>query len=144
MNILNSIIEQSFPNTELSCRQCGGKHITAQECSGVTMMNPLGEKELVISCESCELVDEAVKPEDVRHIVKKWLVQSVRSYTCTFIFEGGTFKTSSDGGLADFSEGFWVNKPNLLFTKGSDAAYWVPPGKIEHVAVETKTKRLSE
>ena len=85
------------------------------EDSRVSMVNPLGDRMMQIMCHSCKLTDEAILPDDVRETVKKWLIQSVRLYVCSFMFADSPFKAESTGGLGDFRDGFWVNKPNLNF-----------------------------
>ena len=59
-------------------------------------------------------------------------------YRCEFKIEaypflGMGYTCYSDGGIADFKDGFWVND-KFEFTKSSDCKYWVPPGKISYIA----------
>lgn len=49
-------------------------------------------------------------------------------YSCEFEFRGIEQEASS-GALEDFTRGFWITG-DLRFTKGEDARYWIPPGKI--------------
>ena len=145
MNILNEVINHSYPNAALSCRECGrgGKNIIAREDSQVSADNVLGERRLEISCAGCGLTDHAIEPENVRSTVKAWLFEEVRLYTCTYMFRGLNHKTISTKGIGKFVSGFWVNA-YFEYTSSSDCVYWIPPGKIEYIAVKTEVRRLSE
>ena len=131
MNLLNDIISRTFPNTELSCRECGGSKITAMENNIVSLDNPSGERRLVIQCDECGLFDDAIHVDDVRETVKAWLVDAQPRYLCKFKFNGEYYEVSVPG-ISELTNGFWING-KLLFTKGSDAKYWIPPGKVEYV-----------
>ena len=143
MNILNEVINRSYPGADLSCRECQSQDVVASEDNGVSMANPLGERMMRIECENCGLTDEAIRPDDVRSTVNKWLVQTVRQYTCWFWFGEYYLDASTDKGIAEFKDGFWINADKRL-SKASDIKHWIPPSKIDFVTVETKVKRLSE
>jgi hypothetical protein len=53
-------------------------------------------------------------------------------YMCEFIFRGNRLFAKSEYGIADFMEGFWIDK-NWQFTKGGDCLYWIPPSCINYV-----------
>lgn len=39
----------------------------------------------------------------------------------------------SEGGIAEFVNGFWIND-DYEFTNGSDAKYWIPPTNIRFIS----------
>ena len=53
-------------------------------------------------------------------------------YKCVFAFSSSTYIALSNGGIADFKDGFWINE-KFEFTKGSDYKYWIPPSKIIYI-----------
>lgn len=60
---------------------------------------------------------------------------SKRMYRCEFTHHDVMRHASSPDGLGAFKDGFWLNN-DLQFTKGSDARYWIPPSKIDYVAID--------
>ena len=43
-----------------------------------------------------------------------------------------TAYVDSEGGIADFKDGFWITK-NGKFTKGAHCVFWIPPSSIQYV-----------
>lgn len=63
-------------------------------------------------------------------------------YECVFKFEGEKYRTEGDR-LDRFTEGFWVDQW-WDYTNGSDAAYWIPPSKIQYLEKKTRTTRKAK
>ena len=153
MNILNEVINRSYPNAALSCRECGrgGKDILAREDSQVSAENPLGERRLEISCAGCWLTDHAIEPENVRSTVKAWLLQEETRYMCSFEFFFNGTQPSKElteiPSLDAVAGGFWVNE-ELKFACPTQAplecVYWVPPSNIYSIKKDISVRRLSE
>ena len=53
-------------------------------------------------------------------------------YICIFKLKDMTLTVESNEGLGCFVDGFWIN-PDYELTRGHDAKYWIPPGRILHV-----------
>lgn len=60
----------------------------------------------------------------------------VTGYRCEFWFHGINHYVRA-GSLADLKDGFWIDA-DLHFTKGSGAAFWIPPSQIIYVQKETR------
>lgn len=142
MNILNAIINTYYPHAELSCPECGHTDIIALESNQVSLSNPLGERMMGIKCNKCGAVDNAVNETNVIETVKAWLITTTPSYVCFYELDGVEQDTAAER-LDVFKEGFWINN-DFDYTNGSDAKYWIPPGRIHYVTKATKVKRLSE
>jgi len=52
-------------------------------------------------------------------------------YQCVCEFNGHRLLVLGER-LSEFSEGFWIN-PEYQLTKGGDAWYWIPPGRVLYV-----------
>jgi hypothetical protein len=46
-----------------------------------------------------------------------------------------TLSVKSFDGIAAFKDGFWVDV-NFIYTKGSNAMYWIPPSAIIYIVKE--------
>ena len=54
------------------------------------------------------------------------------NYVCHFATKYGCGITQSEEGVDAFSRGFWITE-SLVYTKGSDAKYWIPPSQIMYI-----------
>ena len=74
MNILNEVINRSYPGAELLCRECGGTDIVVSESNAMNAVNPMGERMMSIKCKKCGAGDDAVSENDVRETLKAWMM----------------------------------------------------------------------
>lgn len=54
------------------------------------------------------------------------------NYVCYFNSKYGAGITQSAEGIDAFCRGFWVTE-SMVYTKWSDAKYWIPPSQILYI-----------
>ena len=77
--------------------------------------------------------------------IKKYFTksQTTSTYRCQFRLKGQVLSVVSEAGLVTFKDGFWLDGDYKLVkypTGVEDASfvcrYWIPPGKIDFIAID--------
>jgi hypothetical protein len=53
-------------------------------------------------------------------------------YVCVFEWDRKDYATTSERGIQEFKDGFWVNASKQL-ALGDDNVYWIPPSAIGYI-----------
>ena len=87
-----------------------------------------------------------MKTRHPKNLTEPWQQCTVLTYRCEFWFKGQRLSASSENGLKVFTNGFWLNDDYKLidYPAGDEEAsfvckYWIPPNKIDFVAVDRIT-----
>jgi len=70
------------------------------------------------------------------------------TYRCQFQFKGFVKSVVSESGITDLKDGFWIDhdyrfaRPPFIQEKGKlNRWYWIPPSKIDFIALDTILSR---
>lgn len=139
-------IQQEYPGSFLMCPECGaGEERIKIGCRSSRWGEGChGQHRIVtlLHCGECEAKLDVIDNIDE---LKRWFYRILRSYVCEFELRGQnhTTRLPEGKGVGDIADGFWLDDDGS-YTQGSDAVYWIPPGKIVGVEAKTVEWPLSE